>query len=49
MKPRDVILVQLEFAFGSNGKALLKEKVNEALDKCEWQEDFDIAVTGNML
>ena len=35
----------MEFAFGTNGKPMLKKIVNAALDNGEWHDDFDIAVT----
>jgi len=45
MNPRDIISVQIEFAFGYNYQSLLKKLVNAALDEGEWHDDFDIAVT----
>ena len=39
----------MEYYFGTNGKRLLKDTVNAALDSGEWRDDFDIAVTESEL
>jgi hypothetical protein len=49
MNPQDILSIQMEYHFGLDGKRLLKEKVNAALDDGEWHENFDIAVTGTDL
>ena len=45
MDPIEILSVQMELSFGTNGRPQLKEMVNAALDSGEWHEDFDIAVT----